>query len=100
MRGGCSDDAFEYFRAWLILQGRVAFTAVMDDPAAFDRFYSGLDPQCEWLLYAAGEAYENKKGEPMKAPAPPQCVLTGTEWTEEELPERYPELCARYGYNS
>ncbi len=25
VQGGCSDDAFEYFRAWVISQGRLAF---------------------------------------------------------------------------
>src|SRR5947209_1752683 len=30
--GGCSDDGFDDFRAWLVLQGRDAFRAVVADP--------------------------------------------------------------------
>lgn len=31
---GCSDDGFEYFRAWLIAQGREVFERVVADPDA------------------------------------------------------------------
>ena len=30
--GGCSDDGFDYFRSWLVLQGREVFHAVVTDP--------------------------------------------------------------------
>src|SRR5262245_2064059 len=32
MNGGCSDDGFEYFRAWLIAQGREIFETALKDP--------------------------------------------------------------------
>jgi hypothetical protein len=32
INGGCSDDGFEYFRCWLILQGRVTFAQAVKDP--------------------------------------------------------------------
>ena len=32
LNGGCSDDGFEYFRGWLITQGREAFERVVTDP--------------------------------------------------------------------
>src|SRR5689334_11637866 len=32
INGGCSDDAFEYFRAWLISRGRDVYEAAIDDP--------------------------------------------------------------------
>ena len=32
VNGGCSDDGFDYFRNWLILQGRDVFTAAVADP--------------------------------------------------------------------
>src|SRR5258708_32329909 len=35
VRGGCGDDEFDYFRGWLILQGKSIFTKALADPAAW-----------------------------------------------------------------
>jgi hypothetical protein len=32
MNGGCSDDGFDYFRGWLISQGRTVFEAALENP--------------------------------------------------------------------
>src|SRR6185312_1731193 len=32
INGGCSDDGFDYFRAWLIAQGKDVFRRAMQDP--------------------------------------------------------------------
>ncbi|MEV5172429.1 DUF4240 domain-containing protein [Streptomyces flaveolus] len=32
INGGCSDDGFDYFRGWLVAQGREAFERVVADP--------------------------------------------------------------------
>ncbi|MFI9771899.1 DUF4240 domain-containing protein [Streptomyces sp. NPDC052415] len=32
INGGCSDDGFDYFRGWLIAQGRTTFEQVINDP--------------------------------------------------------------------
>lgn len=32
LNGGCSDDGFDYFRAWLIAQGKKAFYDAMNNP--------------------------------------------------------------------
>jgi hypothetical protein len=32
MNGGCSDDGFDYFRGWLISQGRKVFEAALENP--------------------------------------------------------------------
>lgn len=34
INGGCSDDGFDYFRGWLIAQGRETFEHVVGDPDA------------------------------------------------------------------
>jgi hypothetical protein len=36
LRGGCSDDAFMDFRAWLIMQGRQVFEQTSSDPDSFE----------------------------------------------------------------
>src|SRR6185436_3466902 len=32
VNGGCSDDGFDYFRGWLIAQGRAYFEATLREP--------------------------------------------------------------------
>ncbi len=32
VNGGCSDDGFQYFRWWLVLQGRAVYEAAIADP--------------------------------------------------------------------
>src|SRR5690242_15781126 len=32
INGGCSDDAFDYFRAWLISRGQQVFSNALKDP--------------------------------------------------------------------
>lgn len=32
MNGGCSDDGFDYFRGWLISQGKKVFDAALENP--------------------------------------------------------------------
>ena len=51
MNGGCSDDGFEYFRAWLISRGKKVYEQVLSDPDSLDSLYprisatmSGEDP--------------------------------------------------------
>lgn len=100
IRKGCSDDEFDYFRAWLIMQGRDIFEQTLADIQSFRPIKSGFDPQCEYLLYTAENAYENKKGEPMKPVTPLERQLSGGEWSEDELLDRFPDVCAQHGYVS
>src|SRR4051812_26519959 len=32
INGGCSDDAFDYFRGWLLAQGQAVFESALSDP--------------------------------------------------------------------
>jgi hypothetical protein len=32
INGGCSDDGFDYFRGWLLSQGRAIWQATLADP--------------------------------------------------------------------
>lgn len=64
--GGCSDDGFDYFRGWLISQGRETFEAALRDPdsvvSALERIPEGGYPSNEDMLGVAGRAYEAKTG--------------------------------------
>ena len=67
IKGGCSDDSFDYFRAWLIMQGERPFTEALRNP-------DGLAPRArrgqevgdefefEDILSIAGAIYEAQTG--------------------------------------
>ncbi|GAB3882998.1 DUF4240 domain-containing protein [Kibdelosporangium lantanae] len=84
INGGCSDDGFDYFRAWLIGQGRHVFERVLADPdsladlpdiraAAAD----GTDVESEDVLTIAWDAH---------------IAATGAELPENSFTIRYPAL--------
>lgn len=65
--GGCSDDGFEYFRAWLIGRGKKTFYAALENPESLIVELDQLKqnegtPENEMLLYVARSAYEEKTG--------------------------------------
>jgi hypothetical protein len=100
INGGASDDSFEYFRCWLIAQGKEFFEAVLEQPEkAAERVKDdGEWVECEDILYAAGDAYEKKTGQPFPGsdidyPLNP----IGVRWKEEDLDRLYPRLCERFG---
>ena len=64
INGGCSEDAFDYFRAWLIGQGREVYENALANPDSLaDVVDEDSEVEFEYLLYAAIEAYEEKTGE-------------------------------------
>lgn len=90
---GCSDDAFEAFRSWLVLQGQTVYqTALQDVRKVLSHIPDGLGSQAEGLLAAVELAYENRAGEPMKKTRPKRVKIGGKEWREEEIEKRYPEV--------
>jgi hypothetical protein len=65
MKGGCSDDAFDYFRAWLVTQGRDAWERALRDPDTLAEL--GVDPdddflECEDLLSVGAAALLSTPG--------------------------------------
>ncbi|MFF7485040.1 DUF4240 domain-containing protein [Streptomyces luteogriseus] len=102
---GASDDAFDFFRCWLIGQGREVFEGAVHDPDALadllDDFDEEIDGDGEELGYAADEAYEQLTGAVAPdleiAPAPPEPEGTPLDFENEGLlAERYPRLWERF----
>ena len=68
INGGCSAECFDYFRGWLVAQGRDTWTRVVADPdclvdmvgtGRFTRLVRAFRPlECEERLGAASEAYD------------------------------------------
>ena len=99
INGGCSDDGFEYFRGWLITQGRDYFEAAMAQAErAADKTDPGRDDyECEDILRVGLDLYEELTGQPMpdsQVAFPSEPI--GTPWEEDSLEKLYPELCKRY----
>ncbi|QDU23593.1 DUF4240 domain-containing protein [Urbifossiella limnaea] len=112
VNGGCSDDGFQYFRWWLVLQGRAAFDAAIADP---DTLAEVLDGETEveaevypgtdaWFL-ATGRAKDDDGYEAFaralrfRHPHPPAEPPLAAEWDfddDAEVRRRLPRLAAAY----
>ena len=99
IRGGCSDDAFDYFRAWLIMQGQQEFEKAVKDPDSLIDVLDEQHPQLEEFLYVAEEAYESVTGQDLVGDNITHEDL-GESWDfddPEEMKKRYPKLFAQFG---
>lgn len=104
--GGASDDAFDYFRCWLIGQGREVFEGAVHAPDSLaellDDFDEEIDGDGEELGYAADEAYEQLTGTAAPdlgitaQPAEPEGAPFDLE-SDRVLAERFPALWERFG---
>jgi len=99
-KGGCSDDGFDYFCAWLVGQGRAYFEASLSKPEhAARRIAPGDEAEWEHLLSAAQDAYETKTGNAdwiARAGSTPRGEPVGQSWDEADLPRLYPRLMKKY----
>jgi hypothetical protein len=83
INGGCSDDGFDYFRGWLIAQGREVFERSVADPDSLTDLPAigppgiGRPIECEDTLYIVMRAHKAATGEEL----PPAAFAV-----------RYPEL--------
>jgi hypothetical protein len=64
VNGGCSDDGFDYFRGWLIVQGRAVFERAVADPDSLAELAAvrtaateGAELECEDTLNIAWNAH-------------------------------------------
>ncbi len=98
INGGCSDDGFDYFRAWLIAQGQTIFENALRDPETLVDI-AEPDAEAEAVMYVAREVYEAKFGHSFPDTSYPAAELTGEEWEETDaaLAAKYPKLFARFG---
>lgn len=97
MNGGCSDDGFEYFRAWLISRGKKVYEKAMADP---DTLAEVCDPESdchelEEFMGLADEAYRARTGQDMPTRDRKFPELAGRDWDEDSLESLYPRISAR-----
>ena len=97
-RGGCSDGAFEAFRAWLILQGDPALVAlaVTDPTQAAERVPPEPDLPDDACLSTIEEAYFLRTGSSLDLPSIDLHKPRGKEWREETFAAIHPHLVRHY----
>lgn len=102
--GGCSDDSFDYFREWLILQGKRVVLGAVHDPDSLADLPLAERPGTEHLLSLAREVYQTKLGHEMPDDAStfrvdetgwPADRVQDYKWTEETTRRLFPRLTAR-----
>lgn len=98
MNGGCSDDGFDYFRDWLISEGRSVFMAALQDPETLADIAAADDFELEEFRYVADEVYEARTGRPMEPdyPAFPGDPA-GEAWDEDTVDRLFPRLAQKFG---
>ncbi|MDB4928189.1 MAG: hypothetical protein JWM10_673 [Myxococcaceae bacterium] len=102
MNGGCSDDGFDYFVAWLVSRGRDRYEAALASPEAAAKGVSPDDEPYEFeaLWYLASRAYAAITGrddyEAGVAPAVTR-TLIGVLPEEDAIVARHPKLAKRFG---
>ncbi len=106
IHGGASDDAFDYFRSWLISQGKAVFDQTLSDPDSLADFISPgrTDPlENEEFGHVASRLWRHQTGLRLGRLPSDQLVQEdapdGEPFEEEEdyLAKRYPKLWARFG---
>ena len=98
LQGGCSDDAFEAFRGWLILQGRETFERAIADPDSFDvTLHSGTAGGMDALRDAAPVAYEMRQGKAMPPVKIARSDIAGPEIAEEDFASALPRIAGLVG---
>lgn len=100
VRRGCGDDGFDYFKAWVISKGEIAFQNILTLNVNQITDLFDEDPQLEDFLYLAENVYESKTNEIMKPVSVKTQKMKGKEWKEEELETTYPELSKLFEYSN
>jgi Protein of unknown function (DUF4240) len=107
INGGCSDDGFHYFRAWLVSQGRTVYEAALANPDSLAAVVDGEEEVESDIDSAIARAWEEKTGRTTEefyeawgrlrvAPAQRE---HGEDWefeNDEEMRRRFPRLAAIY----
>lgn len=87
--GGCSDDGFDYFKMWIISQGKKVYEAALRGSGPISK---ALKPrwryQCEGLFSAVSNAYFSRAGKAIKT-IKLSGKISGKKWKESQLEERY-----------
>lgn len=88
---GCSDDGFEYFRAWLISMGEYVYQEAVRDPDTLAR-YVEEEIEAEDILYCAFDAYKHVTKKDINIPQNRADLVGEFIEDEDELQSTFPLL--------
>ena len=91
VNGGCSDDGFDYFRGWLITQGKEVFERVVADPDALAELPA--------VRRAAAEQDELECEETLAIAWNAHLAATGSELPGDAFTITYPALEPGWGFD-
>jgi hypothetical protein len=97
------DDAFHYFRSWIVGKGRACFDTAINAPDELGPFVDNPEVENESLEYVPREVLESRSkqfdssvyddGLPSADEAP-----LGEQFDEDSAGERYPKLAAQFNW--
>ena len=101
VEGGCGDDSFDYFRSWLISNGKQVFYDVLSNPENLVKYIDpNVDCSLEEIAYCASDAYEEVTGEELPENMDGFSAIfhepSGKEWREVDLPKMLPQLWKKF----
>lgn len=100
INGGCSEDCFAYFLAWLIAQGQPLFSSTVQDPDSLADLQGLIDiEEFADLLHLPSDVYLDKTGKELPPSAYARDVEMGPVWDFDdptEMKKRYPKLWVKY----
>jgi hypothetical protein len=111
IHGGASDDGFEYFRRWLVAQGRAVYEAALANPDSLADAKVTAGPEGLWefeeIYYVAGTVFKTSGGAgDIRDFSPMESGLGGPGPSGEKFEDdpgyfakRYPKLWKRFGEN-
>jgi Protein of unknown function (DUF4240) len=99
INGGCSDDGFDYFLGWLVLQGRKYYEAALRNPNNAGKNASPGDmAECEEVWYVAEQAYEKltQQADFEDRKAVVELRLVGTPCESDQIYKLFPKLTRKF----
>lgn len=104
INGGCGDDSFDYFRAFLISRGREVYEAAIADADSLADVNLGDDDE-DWedwmspsMAVVRARTGEYDFAGPPDPDRQPPATPEGDDWEEEELAARFPRLAAKHDW--
>ena len=96
MNGGCGDDSFNDFRAWLISEGKRTFHRALADPGTLVELGRVDLLFLEELDYVAERVYRSAEKKNLPTTGRGRQRPAGTPWEEGTVEELFPELHRLY----
>lgn len=97
INGGCGDDSFDYFRSWMIAQGKDFYFKTLEHPETLiDLNRNSTEIEWEGVSYVAATVFEELTDQEIPSLFIGNQEITGFDWDEDDLASMFPELTKKY----